>query len=79
MPSSVTTNELLGYIFKNKWGRQVYKEGQKHGEVKMKNKCNNQQSQSANEPWIYDGEKTWMLHKLLARKEKPTGKKDGRS
>lgn len=53
--------------------------GTKHGKVKMKNKCNNQQSQSANEPWIYAGEKTWMLHKLLAGKGKPTGNKDGGS
>lgn len=50
MPSSVTTNELLEYIFKYKMKQAGLQGGIKHGKVKMKNKHNNQQSQSANEP-----------------------------
>lgn len=36
MPSSVTTSELLGYTFKYKWSRQVYKEGQNMAKSKWK-------------------------------------------
>lgn len=49
MPSSVTTNELLGYV-QIQMKQAGLQGGTKHGKVKMKNKCNNQQSQSANEP-----------------------------